>query len=487
MRKHDATENWFAVDRRGLAKLIESRGKPFILYELAQNAWDEDTTNVEIVLKRIRGSIAELIVTDDNPAGFVDLAHAFTLFAESAKKADATKRGRFNLGEKLVLALCEQARISSTKGTVIFDSKGRREQRSATTTSGTVFSATLKLTASEFAEFEQAAQRLLPPTTVNTSFNGSAIEPRPVLASIEAVLPTVISDGEGVLRPTSRMTSIEVVEPAEGETPMLYEMGIPVVEHDSRWHINVGQKVPLNMDRDNVTPSYLGKVRALVTEHMADALSVEDANSAWVRDAVTRHGETMAPETITRLADLRFGEKRVAFDPSDPEANALAVTRGFTVVHGGSLNRAEWDAVRRTGAILPAGQVTPSPKPFSPDGEPLKLQPASKMTDAMKWFVAYAQRIGFALLDAKVNVTVANDIGWRFAGAYGPGSLTVNVARVGYAWFDSTARINEFLIHEFGHHYSGNHLSEEYHDALSRLGAQLTQLALENPDLFKRD
>jgi 3-(3-hydroxy-phenyl)propionate hydroxylase len=31
-----------------------------------------------------------------------DLTHAFTLFAESAKKGDAEKRGRFNLGEKLV-------------------------------------------------------------------------------------------------------------------------------------------------------------------------------------------------------------------------------------------------------------------------------------------------------------------------------------------------------------------------------------------------
>jgi hypothetical protein len=486
MRKHDGNTNWFAVDRRGLAKLIERKGKQFILYELWQNITDEDATEAVISLKRLPGGKAELIVADDNPDGFADLTHAFTLFAESAKKTDPEKRGRFNLGEKLVLALCEEASIKSTRGTVVFDKSGRHERREKLDR-GTVFTATLKLTASEFAEFEQAAQRLLPSAKLKTSFNGAVIEPRQPLAQIEATLPTEIGDSEGILRATTRKTLVEVVETVGDETPMLYEMGIPVVEHDGRWHINVMQKVPLNMDRDNVTPSYLGKVRALVTDHMAEVLTSEDANSAWVRDAVTRHGETMATETITRLADLRFGEKRVIHDPTDPEANALAVSRGYTVVHGRSLNKAEWDAVRRTGAILPAGRVTPSPKPFSEDGEPLKMMQPEKITDSMRWFMDYAAKLGRELLGANVSVRLANDIGWGFAGCYGPGSLTVNVGRLGYAWFDgSLAKINEFVLHEYGHHYSGNHLSEEYHDALCRLGGRLSQLALDKPKLFKR-
>ena len=37
------------------------------------------------------------------------------------------------------------------------------------------------------------------------------------------------------------------------------EMGIPVVPVDEnlRWHVDIGQKVPLNIERDNLTPSYL--------------------------------------------------------------------------------------------------------------------------------------------------------------------------------------------------------------------------------------
>jgi hypothetical protein len=44
------------------------------------------------------------------------LSHAFRLFAESAKITNPEQRGRFNLGEKLVLALCDEITIRKTKG-----------------------------------------------------------------------------------------------------------------------------------------------------------------------------------------------------------------------------------------------------------------------------------------------------------------------------------------------------------------------------------
>jgi hypothetical protein len=36
----------FVVDKKGLAKLLERKGKSFAIVELIQNAWDEDTTTV---------------------------------------------------------------------------------------------------------------------------------------------------------------------------------------------------------------------------------------------------------------------------------------------------------------------------------------------------------------------------------------------------------------------------------------------------------
>ena len=123
--KQTTQANWFDVDRKGLAKLLERRGKEFLVFELLQNAWDEDVKVVTAELRRVagakRGRRYVLIVQDDDPEGFTDLAHAYTLFADSAKKVDVHKRGRFNLGEKLVLALCESATIVTTKGTVQFN------------------------------------------------------------------------------------------------------------------------------------------------------------------------------------------------------------------------------------------------------------------------------------------------------------------------------------------------------------------------------
>ena len=49
-----------------------------------------------------------------------------------------------------------------------------------------------------------------------------------------------------------------------------------------------------------------------------------------------------------------------------------------------------------------------------------------------------------------------------------------------------TEEVDRLLIHEFGHQYSGDHLSEDYHEALCRLGAGLKRLALEKPDELRR-
>lgn len=111
-------KQWYDVDRQGLRKLLESKPKCFILYELIQNGWDQKTEYVH-VSTRFSDVKAYIEVVDGDPNGFQDLSHAYTLFAESMKKSDPTKRGRFNVGEKIVLAFCESAEIYSTKGGVI--------------------------------------------------------------------------------------------------------------------------------------------------------------------------------------------------------------------------------------------------------------------------------------------------------------------------------------------------------------------------------
>ena len=480
------TKNWFEVDKDGLAKLLERKGKEFVLYELIQNAWDTNAKRVLVTLHHsdIRG-YSVLTVIDDNPDGWKNLTHAWTLFAESEKKGDAEKRGRFNLGEKLVLSLCKTARIETTTGTVVFGETGRHKLRHKRE-SGSMFRATVRMSQEEREGMRAAVMKLIPPPGVETLFGGAEIPARKPLRKIEATLPTEIADAEGILKRSARKTTVEVYEALEGETPSVYEMGIPVVETGDKWHYNVLQKVPLNADRDNVTPAYLREIRTLVLNEMYQEVDKNDATETWVRDA--SEDEKVSQQAVEHVVTQRFGEKRVIFDPSDPEGTKLAVSKGYTVIAPGSLSRDEWANVKRHAAALPAGQVTPSPKPYSPDGEKMDIIPLEKYTDGMKRIAQYAKDVALRLLGCDIQVDMVSKATWPYSATYGPGHLTFNVGRLGRIWFEDGPRdsVDRLLIHEFGHHYSSDHLSEQYHDAICKLGARLVQLAIDEPEFFKK-
>jgi len=476
---------WFTVDKKGLAQLLARKGMEFVLFELIQNAWDEDTREVRVSLTRVAGTRnVKLVVEDDNPQGFADLTHTFRLFAESPKRHSAETRGRFNLGEKLVLALCQSAEIASTTGTINFDAEGRKAKRSKTER-GSIFTGVLRMTNDEMAQCERAVLALLPPTGIKTFFNGLELLRRKPIATLTATLQSEVADAEGSLRKVQRKTTVEIHEPQPGEVPSLFEMGIPVVETGDRWHLNVMQKVPLTFERDNVPPAYLARVRALAVEAMRERLTAEDANASWVREALQRHGQDMADATVQRLTELRFGEKRVAYDPSDAEANQRAMAHCYTVVYGSQMSKVEWDSVRRAGALMPAGQVTPSPKPYVEGGRDLRRVDETDWSEDMHAVVGYVHRIAEPLLGAPVHVTIVCEPTWMFGATYGPGNLTLNLGRLGHKWFAGPLeRINDLLIHEFGHHHSGNHLSSDYHQALTSIGAKLVDLALRDPQVF---
>jgi len=480
------TADWFTVDRKGLAKLLERRGKEFVVYELLSNALDTEAKEISIDLKARPGKrVADLIVVDDHPDGWRNLDHAYTLFAESEKKGDAEKRGRFNLGEKLVLALCEEAAISTTTGTVTFNGDGRR--RSGTRqTNGSEFHGIIRMTREELDGISKAMMRVFIPEGVRVTFNGIQILHRKPLRRIEATLPTEVADEEGVLRRSARKTVVEIYAPLDGETPSVYELGIPVVETGDKWHYNVLQKVPLNSDRDNVTSGYLHELRTLALNAMYQEVSFDDSTKPWVRDAAS--DENVSYSAIEHVVTQRFGKKRVISDPSDPEGTKLAVSQGYTVISPGSLSGAEWTNVKRFGVALPAGQVTPSPKPYSPDGNPLKIVPPEKYTEGMTRIVDYARALARELMGAWIVAQVATEVTWPYAATYAPGHLTFNLGRLGHAWFDAAPglEVDKLLIHEFAHHYSADHLSEEYHDALCVLGAKLAALALHIPEFFVR-
>jgi hypothetical protein len=265
---------------------------------------------------------------------------------------------------------------------------------------------------------------------------------------------------------------VEVYGIDETHPASIYEMGIPVCEIEGKYCFNVMQKIPLTMDREEVTPQFRKQLAVATLNALPDVIDAVDANTGWATEAVA--SPDIKKPAMDAYMTQRFGDKRVIYDPSDPEANHRAAAEGYTVITGSQLNKAAWANVKAHGAARPAGQVTPSDKPYSEDGNEL---PKAEITPKMSAVAAYAQQVSLILLGRRVIVDFRAKVSWPYAATYGPsGHLVFNVGRLGRGWFDLAVNqqaIDDLLLHEFGHEFSLNHLSEDYYKALTMLGATL--------------
>lgn len=472
---------WFDVNREGLGAILERRGKEFAVLELVSNGLDTGATQVTVTLEEAeKRGYSVLIVEDDDPDGFKDLTHAYTLFAPSDKKAEKHlgKRGRFNLGEKLVLSLCESAAVYSTTGAVKFDAKGRTVLK-AKRSSGSVFTAVIRLGAEDRRSVARAMRSLIVPADCKVVYNGEELPQRTPVKTFNLSLETEIADEEGILRRVTRKTEVRLYDPLPDETASIYELGIPVVECSDRWHADIQQKVPLSLERDNVPPAYLRKLRTAIANEMYPTITTEDANSVWAREALG--SPDVSEAAATKLITERFGEKVVSFDPNDLEANKVAVAAGFSVIHGRNLAKSEWENVRKFDLVKPAGTVTPSNAMVELKAEGKPPMPPEKWTEDMCRVAKYSQLMAQHLLGHSVEVVFHNLPTETYAAAYAERTslLIFNVGRLGYKWFANSneSAIDSLLLHELAHDAVSDHLDHGFHQAICDLGARLKKVA----------
>lgn len=476
-------DQWLTVSMDGLEKTLARRGKAWLVYELVQNALDAGASTILIELTAIdRCPQVDLVVTDDVPDGWRDITHSWTMYAESEKKGDADKAGKFNLGEKLVLACCSTARIVTTKAAVLFDEQGRsmlRQRRAV----GSEFRGVVRMTREELVGVRAACRRIIGRPDCDITLNGETLPSRTLVASIETTLPTEIADAEGVLRSRERKCTVDIYEPLSGETPSIYELGIPVVETEDRYHVDVRQRVPVSLERDNVPPAYLRRLRAQVLNATASRLTTGELARAWVTNAIT--DSNMEPAPLRQVMTARFGAGAVAYDPSDKGSNAKALSHGVQVVHGGSLPGEAWERIREHRILAPAGQVYPdAPKTFlaCPDVEPSEDERA-----IMGWCRIWGER----LLLKPVRVRLIDEARVNSAASWtrATSTLTLNRGHLGpQGFFEGGARgviteaVIALAIHEFAHDFSvgdaDDHLSAVYYEACCTIGARMALLLM---------
>ena len=103
----------------------------------------------------------------------------------------------------------------------------------------------------------------------------------------------------------------------------------------------------------------------------------------------------------------------------------------------------------------------------------LIIVPEENWTDGMKNIAAYARFLAEELMGVKLVVTVVRTTN-NFVACYGSGRLDFNLFRLGHKWFEQGINedVDGLLIHEFGHQYSGDHLSRRVPRSAVPIGSQ---------------
>lgn len=491
--------DWFLADKVGMRqiseRLVESRGFGIIAGELYQNVMDTDATVCHMTIGKVDNSPTALLgVIDNSTTGFADLRHAYTLFAPSSKKIDPTKAGRFNLGEKMVLAFCRSATIQSMTGTVEFNDQGRHEFPRRKCEVGTHFAAVIDCTHERMNQLLEYCDRLLVRPGLEFRVNGIQILPREPIHTFTTKLQTEVAGEDGILRRTVRQCEVQIFEPLPDETAMLYELGIPVVETDDKWHYNVMQKVPLNVDRDNVTPAYLKALRVAVFNEMHRFIGDDDTTTTWVEEATS--SPDCIPDAMHTFRDKKYGEKSVAFDPKNPEANAEAVAAGFTLIPSRGLTPQQRENLYEAKLLKTSSQQFPTAGKGAygeGSGNPVPVIDPKDWTPDMERIFLYVVGVGKRILNKTIDVRFVKCQHYAnrpWSACYGrghtTGSFDFNVHALGKKWFEQGASeaMDSLILHELAHDIESNHLSDKYYDACTLLGARLKRAALADPEWF---
>lgn len=477
------SDSIFEVDIAGLRQLQEGKPKWFIIRELLQNAIDEDITKCTIYLKHTYGK-AHIVVEDDSPIGFRDLSDAYTLFKDTYKRANATKRGRFNFGEKQVLCMADYATIKTTTGQIEFDLiKGKKKVTKTKRSVGSEVYVVVPMSKEEYNECCNYANDILVPENISIVLNIHEDKQETELIhvspfkSFNAKLKTEVKEDDR-MRTVTRATTVNVHR--KEVTAYIYEMGIPVCEIECDYSIDVQQRIPLSNDRDKVDAAYLKTIYGEVLNQVIDDISPEQSSQLWVRTGFV--SDRVTAEVCKDVLTKRFGEKRLIANPNDKRSMDEAISNNFNVVYGAEMNKDEWNVIKQNELMVSTSSQF---KTGIAEGTFI-----SNPTDNQIKIANFAKKIAREFLDINLTYSFYHSPDASVKADYNSEEhkLRFNLAHFSTdAWRLIDNRIKpkmlDLILHELGHS-AGWHYEHSYHECLTMLGSSLTFKALEDPNWF---
>ena len=238
----------FSVSESGMRELNASRQPWDLVKELIQNAWDEAEAlfpiKCRVAIDPQSDGKTTVVTVEDDGSGFSDIADAYTLMGHTDKRAQPTKRGRFNIGGKDVISVAIEAKVETVGHTVTFPRResGREpiEIAANSRSKGTIVRILMPWDERQGDELIEMLRCFRPTPAYRLFVNDLEISPRPATEIHNPTLQTVAQDAPGKpMRPTKRRTEIHFVEPRDGGDRWLYEMGIPVQTIECPWDVDV--------------------------------------------------------------------------------------------------------------------------------------------------------------------------------------------------------------------------------------------------------
>ena len=332
----------FDIDVAGLAELEGGESSLRLALEPVANVFDEFRGYVEghkrpsycaVTLRHSSNPRGVWLTVADDGAGFADERDIWTMFASTPKRKAASVSGRFNAGDKQLIAVARQATVKTNRTTVSFaDGKRNVTRHRSPVVAGTIVEALMPWSRQDLDRVRQQLQAVLPPDGLDYSVDGKRVIRPEARCFVSVKLPTVLLDG--VMSETVRKTRVAVLD---SERPTLYELGVPVCDLSELgfpWSLDVWQKIPVPMSRNTVSPKFVMRAIGCVLEQAAldgvKLLTEDEQNAGFIRGALDWVRNTEALKATVRSV---YGETAVR-QSSDPVANAQAAAAGSTLVSG---------------------------------------------------------------------------------------------------------------------------------------------------------
>lgn len=479
------TKEWFAVDKDGLKEMYANFPLERMVSELIQNSWDCDECSVCAV--EIKNTKKHTIVTviDDHPEGFKNISDAYTLFGSTAKRGDPTKRGRFNLGEKLVFARADEATVATTTGTIRFTDKGRTELSKCTDSGSMITAKFPRCTDAELDTALEFLKAMYRPKDVKYQLCGKEIPYRKPVKKTKTKMSTEfikqIDGGQGVMTKTKRMTEIWFYK-KQRDQAFLYELGIPVCELDGKFDVDIQQKIPLSQDRTVVPQSYMQDVYAELYLNMHEQIAPGDLGQSSTRIAL--EDERMTPEVAAKIFKQQYGDNAV-IQSHDADSDQEAARHNATIVNSRTFG-SDVNHKLRDGGIQTTKEV------YCRDRDELegslglpKGFKEVKDNPSRDNLTAYVKMLGKELQGRELSIKYASWHSSTVAFYRKGGEVTFNVLKIPTIKMKTpVSKLSSLILHEISHSLGDGHDSV-YDHAFEELVDKHTYLLATQPEKYR--